>query len=73
LIVEETSMPLTMTPNIADPDGFYAELVDAQRDLSDAEAQKMLAKLALVLANHVGDRDVLREAIAVARGAGQAA
>lgn len=66
-------MPLTMTPNIADPDGFYAELVDAQRDLSDAEAQKMLAKLALVLANHVGDRDVLREAIAVARGAGQAA
>lgn len=60
-------MPLTLTPNIADPDGFYAELVDAQRGLDDAAAQKMLAKLVLVLANHVGDRAVLSEAIAVAR------
>ncbi|MBL8361676.1 MAG: DUF2783 domain-containing protein [Rubrivivax sp.] len=60
-------MPLTLTPNIDDPDGFYAELVDAQRGLDDTAAQKMLAKLVLVLANHVGDRAVLSEAIAVAR------
>jgi hypothetical protein len=62
----ETTMALIHTPQIADPDGFYEELVDAQRDLSDTEAQKMLAKLALLLANHIGDRRVLSEAIALA-------
>lgn len=59
-------MPLIRTPHIADPDGFFAELVDAQRDLSDRDAQKMLAKLVLLLANHVGDRALLSEAIAIA-------
>jgi len=59
-------MPLIHTPQIADPDGFYEELVHAQRDMSDADAQKMLAKLVLLLANHVGDRATLSEAIALA-------
>lgn len=61
-------MPLILTPQIPDPDGFFAELVEAQRALSDHDAQKMLAKLVLVLANHVGDRDVLSAAIALAAG-----
>ena len=60
-------MPLVRTPNIPDPDGFYKELMDSQRDLSDEQADLMNAKLILVLANHVGDRAVLSEAIAVAR------
>ena len=60
-------MPLNTAPNIADADGFYEELVDAQRDLADDQAEKLLAKLVLVLANHVGDRAVLGEAIALAR------
>ncbi|HMN81802.1 MAG TPA: DUF2783 domain-containing protein [Burkholderiaceae bacterium] len=59
-------MALLRTPRITDPDAFFAELVDAQRDLSDQEAQTMLAKLVFVLANHVGDRAVLSEAISVA-------
>lgn len=59
-------MPLIRTPQIADPDGFYEELVRAQRDLPDADAQKVLAKLVLLLANHVGDRQVLSEAIRLA-------
>jgi Protein of unknown function (DUF2783) len=59
-------MPLIRTPHIADPDGFYEELVKAQRDLPDEQAQKMIAKLALLLANHVGDRQVLSEAIRLA-------
>ena len=59
-------MPLIRTPHIADPDGFYEKLVVAQSDLPDAQAQKMLAKLVLLLANHVGDRAVLSEAIALA-------
>lgn len=64
-------MPLIRTPQIADPDGFYEELVNAQRDLPDAAAQKMLAKLVLLLANHVGDRQVLSEAIAIAAQRGR--
>ena len=60
-------MPLIRTPNIADADGFYEELIAGQRELSDEQADTMLAKLVLILANHVGDRAVLTEAIALAR------
>lgn len=61
-------MKLQLKPNIADPDRFYEMLINAQRDLSDDEVEMMNAKLILILANHVGDRDVLDEAIAVAAG-----
>ena len=60
-------MPLNRQPNIADPDGFYQELIESQRELSDAQAEMLTTKLVLILANHVGDREVLREAIALAR------
>jgi Protein of unknown function (DUF2783) len=60
-------MPLNREPNIADADGFYQELIDSQRDLGDEQADMLLAKLVLILANHVGDRGVLSEAIALAR------
>jgi len=60
-------MKLIRTLNIDDADGFYEELVDAQRDLSDAQAERLMAKLVVLLANHVGDRDVLDEAIRLAR------
>jgi hypothetical protein len=60
-------MPLNRRPNIADPDGFYEELIESQRELSDEQADMLSAKLVLILANHVGDREVLREAIALAR------
>ncbi len=59
-------MPLTHEPNLTDPDGFYEALIDAQRDLDDGEAERFRARLLLVLANHVGDADVLAEAIRVA-------
>jgi hypothetical protein len=54
---------LNTRPNIADPDGFYAELIGAHDGLSDAESQALNARLILLLANHVGDRRVLTEAI----------
>ena len=60
-------MTLTTTPHIIDPDGFYEELINSQRDLSDDQAQLMNAKLVLLLANHIGDRSVLREALSAAR------
>ena len=60
-------MPLNRQPNIADPDAFYRELIESQRELSDDQAEMMTTKLVLILANHVGDRGVLSEAIALAR------
>jgi Protein of unknown function (DUF2783) len=59
-------LPLNLNPNIPDPDGFYQELIDSQRDLSEAEAEMMNCKLVLILANHIGDREILREALKVA-------
>lgn len=64
---------LIHTPNIPDPDGFYQELVESQRELSDAEAAAMNARLVFVLANHIGRRDVLSEAIGVASRVGRGA
>jgi hypothetical protein len=58
---------LIRTPNIPDQDLFYAELINAQRQLTDEQADLMLAKLALILSNHVGDRQILREAMTLAR------
>lgn len=60
-------MALNRQPHIADQDIFYAELINSQRDLSDEQADMMLAKLVLILSNHIGDRAVLSEAIALAR------
>lgn len=60
-------MSLVTTPNIADADGFYAELLAAHRGLSAAESQALNARLVLILANHAGDREALSEALALAR------
>jgi len=60
-------MALNHEPNIPDQDLFYEELIKAQRELSDDQADLMLAKLVLILSNHVGDRTVLSEAITLAR------
>ena len=59
-------MPLILHPNIPDPDGFYQELTDAQRDLDEAAANDMNARLVLILANQIGDRQTLSEALALA-------
>jgi hypothetical protein len=61
-------MPLETKPNIIDPDGFYQELIDSQRDMEEADAELMNCKLVLLLANHIGDRAVLREALQRAGG-----
>lgn len=61
-------MKLNLSPNIDQPDDFYEKLIAMQRNLSDDEVQLVNAKLILVLANHIGDREVLEEAMAVATG-----
>lgn len=61
-------MEIVVASGIADPDDFYQELIDAQRDMSDERAALMNAKLVIILANHVADRAVLRDAIRRAGG-----
>ncbi len=59
---------LNLTPNFAgEADAFYAELIAAQAGLSDEQAVDWLSRLALILCNHIGDREVLRQAFALAR------
>ncbi len=58
---------LNLQPNIADPDAFYALLMDMHRDLTEDQSTAANARLILLLANHVGDMDVLRAAMARAR------
>jgi Protein of unknown function (DUF2783) len=58
---------LIRTPNLRDPDGFYAALVTAHQGLSDEGSALLNARLVLILANQVGDSQILEEALALAR------
>jgi len=49
------------------PDDFYEALIEAHRDLSDAQSELLNARLILLLANHIADAQTLREALAAAR------
>ena len=59
-------MELITEANIPDPDGFYAELLDAHEGLSEEGSVALNARLILILANHIGDRTILTEALAAA-------
>lgn len=61
---------LTGALNLPDPDGFYVELVRLYDGLDRDAAEAVSARLILLLCNHIGDRDVLREAFQLARQAG---
>ncbi len=52
-----------------DPDAAYVALVEARRGLSVEAAAALDTRLVLILANHIGDIDVLKEAIALAKAA----
>lgn len=58
---------LMTEPNLADPDEVYDALVTMHRDLTPEQSRLVQAKLVLLLANHIGDRDVLDAAITKAR------
>jgi hypothetical protein len=58
---------LDTTLRLADPDAFYEALIDMHRDLADEQSQLVNAKLILLLSNQIGDMDVLREAMSMAR------
>ncbi len=58
---------LTTDPHLEAPDDFYEALIDTHQGLSLAESHALNARLVLLLANHIGDLAVLREALAAAR------
>jgi 3-(3-hydroxy-phenyl)propionate hydroxylase len=61
-------MELITTPNLAAPDDFYEALIDTHRDMSNEQSQALNARLILLLANHIGDLGVLKQALLAARG-----
>lgn len=58
---------LNIEANFTHPDDFYELLIDTHRDLTREESERVNCKLILLLANHVGDLRVLRDAMARAR------
>lgn len=60
---------LILSRNLSDPDGFYADLMAVHDGLSKAESDALTARLVLILANHIGSRDVLNAALQTARRA----
>ena len=60
-------MTLNLNPNLSDPDGFYDELLGVHEGLEKEESNALNARLILILANHIGDMDVLKSALAAAR------
>lgn len=66
-------MTLITTPNLDAPDDFYEALIDSHKDLSTDDSHALNARLILILANHIGSLDVLREALRAARDSRPAA
>jgi predicted LPLAT superfamily acyltransferase len=60
-------MPLMTQSRFKEPDQAFVTLIEARRGLSEREASELDAKLVLILANHIGDIEVLRAAIAFAK------
>ncbi len=48
-------------------DDFYESLIEMHRDLNDEQSSQVNARLILLLANHIGDLSILREAMVIAR------
>jgi hypothetical protein len=74
-------MPIVLEPNFSEPgeryfrdfspgDDFYELLINQHRNLTYEQSAMFNAKLILLLANHVGDISILREAMMLARPAG---
>ena len=61
-------MALTLDINTDAPDEIYEALIKMHEGLDDETSTLVNAKMILVLANHIGDPAVIREAASVARG-----
>jgi hypothetical protein len=64
-------MALILTPNIQDPDTFYAALLACHDGFSQAESAAFNARLILILANHIGGQTELSQAMQAAMASDQ--
>jgi len=55
------------TLNIEDADAFYARLIDLIESVPEDQREQAMARLVLLLANAVGDRQILDAALETAR------
>ena len=60
-------MGLSTSSNFARPDDAFRLVVEAHRGLGDEDSAALDAALVLILANHIGDLDVLQDAVALAK------
>ena len=60
-------MPLSTTSNFSKPDDAFRLIVEAHRGLSDEQSASLDAALVLILANHIGDIEVLRDAVTLGK------
>lgn len=58
---------LNLQQNLDNFEDFYDMLTDSHHDLDDGQSKMLDAQLLLLLANHIGDLNVLRQAFARAR------
>lgn len=60
---------LDTSPRFPDADAAFRALVEAHRNLSPDDSAALNARLVLLLANHIGDLTILREAMSLAQTA----
>lgn len=60
-------MVLSTQSRFTNPDIAYRSIVEAHRGLSDTQSAALDTALVLILANHIGDIDVLKDALALAK------
>jgi 3-(3-hydroxy-phenyl)propionate hydroxylase len=58
---------LITRPNIARADDIYQRLIEMTEGLNETEALRVSARLILTLINHIGDSEVIFQALALAR------
>ena len=64
---------LNLNPNIPNGDDFYEKLLNAHEGLNKEQSDALNARLILILSNHIGDMDILEQALNAAKSAGQTA
>lgn len=62
---------LNLNPNIPNGDDFYEKLLNAHEGLSKEQSDALNARLILILSNHIGDMNILEQALNAAKSAGQ--
>lgn len=58
---------LIITPNLTSSDTTYAHLIATHENLTETESHALNARLVLILINHIGDANIIEQAIGLAR------